>query len=75
MLSMGRPIERLATLSHELAEALQSGTNQGEAGQQYVYSALLELMQTCTQAADNSPDRIGHVFFSHAEREQLTLLS
>jgi hypothetical protein len=37
--------------------------------------ALLELMQTCTQAAYDVSDRLGHLFFSHAEGEQLTLLS
>ena len=73
--------EHIATLLHNLPQPNDwdlialSGANQGEAGQQHAYLALLELMQTCTQAAYDASDRIGHVFFSHAEREQLTLLS
>lgn len=73
--------ELRATLLHNLPQPNDwdlialSGANQGEAGQQHAYLALLELMQTCTQSAYDASDRIGHVFFSHAEREQLTLLS
>lgn len=73
--------EHMATLLHNLPQPNDwdlialSGANQGEAGQQHAYLALLELMQTCTQAAYDASDRIGHVFFSHAERDQRTLLS
>ena len=73
--------EQLADLLHNLPQPNDwdlialSGANQGEAGQQHAYLALLELMQTCTQAAYDVSDRLGHLFFSHAEGEQLTLLS
>lgn len=51
-----------------------SGAMAGPAGQQNAYLALIELLQSCTQAAYDLSDRIGHLYFSHADRVNRSFL-
>ena len=51
-----------------------SGAMAGPAGQQASYLRLLELLQTCTQSAYDLSDRLGHTFFSHADRVNRSFL-
>ncbi len=52
-----------------------SGAMSGAAGQQTMYLALLELLQSCRQAACDLSDRLGHRYFSHADRINRTLVA
>lgn len=45
-----------------------SGELSGPAGRQSAYLALLETLQSCTQSAFDLSDRLGHYYFSHADR-------
>ena len=51
-----------------------SGAMAGPAGQQTAYLALVELLQSCTQAAYDLSDRLGHDYFSHADRVNRSFL-
>lgn len=51
-----------------------SGAMSGPAGQQNAYLGLIELLQTCTQAAYDLSDRLGHLYFSHADRVNRSFL-
>ena len=46
----------------------------GPAGQQSAYLALVELLQSCTQAAYDLSDHLGHAYFSHADRVNRSFL-
>lgn len=51
-----------------------SGELSGPAGQQAAYLSLLEILQSCTQAAYELSDQLGHLYFSHADRINRSLL-
>lgn len=51
-----------------------SGALSGPAGQQNAYLALLEMLQSCTQSAYDLSDRLGHYYFSHADRVNRSFL-
>ncbi len=51
-----------------------SGELSGPAGQQSAYLALLEMLQSCTQSAFDLSDRLGHYYFSHADRVNRSFL-
>ena len=51
-----------------------SGAMAGPAGQQSAYLALVELLQSCTQAAYDLSDHLGHAYFSHADRVNRSFL-
>lgn len=54
----------------ELAQL--SGATHGATGQQGAHRVLLDLMQSCTHAANTLSDRLSHQFFSHADRDNST---
>jgi len=52
-----------------------SGALAGPAGQQNSYLGLLELLQACERGAYDLSDRLGHAYFSHADRVNRSILS
>ena len=52
-----------------------SGAMGGSAGKQNSYLALLELVQACENSAYSLSDRIGHRYFSHADRVARSLMA
>ncbi len=51
-----------------------SGAQSGPAGQHSAYLALLQMLQSCTQSAHDLSDRLGHDYFSHADRVNRSFL-
>ncbi|NIC42384.1 circularly permuted type 2 ATP-grasp protein [Aquabacterium sp. A08] len=52
-----------------------SGALAGPASQQTTYLGLLELLQSCSQAAHELSDRLGHAYFSHADRVNRSIVT